>query len=195
MLDYRFLTNFFMAGVYFPPDEDAAFVRRTLAGDTTAFEALVTRHQKVLYSVALRMLGNGDDARDATQDAFVKAYQRLTTFDPTYRFFSWIYRILVNECLNTIRGRHAPEPLLAEMAAAGTPFETVVAEERRAQVEAALQQLTPEYRAVIVLRHFADQSYSEIAETLAIPERTVKSRLYAARQRLGEHLLGWREDA
>lgn len=181
-----------MAGVYFHSDEDAALVRQTLAGETAAFEALVTRYQKVLYTVALRMLGNVEDARDATQDAFVKAYQRLGTFDPAYRFFSWIYRILVNECLNAIRGRRVQEPLAAEMAAAGTPFETAVAAERRAQVEAALQQLTPDYRAVVVLRHFVGQSYGEIAETLSIPERTVKSRLYAARQRLGEHLLGWR---
>lgn len=183
-----------MAGVYFPPDEDAALVRRSLAGESEAFGLLVTRYQKVLFTVALRMLGDTEDARDATQDAFVKAYQRLTTFDASYRFFSWMYRILVNECLNVIRSRRPQEPLLPEIAGGGSPFETTLAEQRRVQIEAALQQLTPEYRAVIVLRHFVGQSYSEIADALAIPERTVKSRLYAGRQRLGEQLLGWKEE-
>jgi RNA polymerase sigma-70 factor (ECF subfamily) len=183
-----------MPGVYFPPDEDAALVRQALAGETAAFGVLVTRYQKVLFTVAVRMLGNTEDARDATQDAFVKAYQRLTTFDPAYRFFSWIYRILVNECLNVIRARRPQEPLAVDMAGGANPFEAAMAQERRAQVEAALQQLSPEYRAVIVLRHFVGQSYGEIADALAIPERTVKSRLYAARQRLGEHLLGWKQE-
>jgi RNA polymerase sigma-70 factor (ECF subfamily) len=84
--------------------------------------------------------------------------------------------------------------LVEAVAVAGGPFEAAAAHERRAQVEAALQQLTPEHRAVIVLRHFAGQSYDEIATTLEIPVRTVKSRLYAARQRLGASLLGWREE-
>jgi RNA polymerase sigma-70 factor (ECF subfamily) len=194
MLECDSLTNFFMAGVYFPAEEDAALVRQSLAGETSAFGVLVTRYQRVLYTVAVRMLGNAEDARDATQEAFVKAYQRLATFDPAYRFFSWIYRILVNECLNVIRGRHPQEPLATDLAAAGNPFETAAAQERRVQVEAALQQLSPEYRAVIVLRHFVGNSYSEIADALSIPERTVKSRLYAARQMLGERLLGWREE-
>ena len=182
-----------MSPVYFPPEEDAALVRQTLAGETAAFGVLVTRYQKVLYTVAIRMLGNAEDALDATQDAFTKAYQRLDTFDPSYRFFSWMYRILVNECLNAIRSRHPEETLVGDVAAVGTPFDSMAAEERRAHVEAALKRLSPEYRAVIVLRHFAGQSYSEIADALAIPEKTVKSRLYAARQRLGELLLGWRE--
>ena len=183
-----------MAGVYFSPDEDAALVRQSLAGESAAFGLLVTRYQKVLFTVALRMLGNAEDARDATQDAFVKAYERLTTFDPAYRFFSWIYRILVNECLNAIRSRRPQEPLTEMAAVTGGPFELVAEHERRRQVEQALQQLSAEYRAVIVLRHFVGQSYDEIATTLEIPVKTVKSRLYAARQRLGEQLLGWREE-
>lgn len=182
-----------MPDVYFPPDEDLALVRQTLAGESAAFGVLVTRYQKVLYTVAFRMLGNAEDARDVTQDAFVKAYQRLATFDPSYRFFSWMYRILVNECLNTVRGRHQQEPLSAEMSSGETPFDAAEAEERRRQVEGALMRLSLDHRVVIVLRHFVGNSYEEIADVLEIPEKTVKSRLYAARQRLGVELLGWRE--
>ena len=189
-----FLTNYFMRRVYFSSDtEDLDLVRQTLAGQTEAFGTLVTRYQKVMFTVALRMLGNQEDARDATQDAFVKAYQRLGSFDGKYRFYSWLYRILVNECLNANRDRKPEQALDADVAGSGTPFDATLESERREQIQLALLRLSPEYRTVIVLRHFAGQSYDEIAESLAIPEKTVKSRLYSARQRLGELLLGWKE--
>jgi RNA polymerase sigma-70 factor (ECF subfamily) len=183
--------------VYFTADigdpRDEVLVRQTLAGDTDAFGVLLTRYQKVMYTVALRMLGNAEDAADATQDAFVKAYRGLPTFDSTHRFYSWMYRILVNECLNAIRSRRPVDPIDDEIAGYGSPFETAAAAERHEQIQAALQRLTPEYRSVVVLRHFAGQSYGEIAAALHIPEKTVKSRLFSARQLLGEMLLGWRE--
>ena len=168
--------------------------RQSLAGQTEAFGVLVTRYQKVMYTVALRMLGNPEDARDATQDAFVKAYQHLATFDSRYRFYSWMYRILVNECLNVNRDRRPEEPLDATRPAPAARSTRPWRQSAVVQINMALEQLTPEYRAVVVLRHFAGQSYGEIAEALSIPEKTVKSRLYSARQRLGELLLGWKED-
>lgn len=179
--------------MYFSQDaEDTALVARSLQGDTAAFEILVERYQRVLYTVAFRMLGNQDDARDAIQTAFVRAYERLATFNPDYRFFSWIYRIVINECLNLIRARRPEEALTPALAAVGTPFETAASRERRAQVQAALLQLSPDYRAVVVLRHFAGLSYDEMATALGVPSKTIKSRLHTARQRLGELLLGWR---
>lgn len=183
-----------MRPVYFTSDtDDLALVRQALAGQTEAFGVLVTRYQKVMYTVALRMLGNPEDARDATQDAFVKAFQRLASFDNNHRFFSWMYRILVNECLNANRDRRPEVALDADAAGTGTPFDAALDAERRDQVQLALLRLTPEYRTVVVLRHFAGQSYGEIAQALEIPEKTVKSRLYSARQRLGELLLGWND--
>ena len=176
-------------------EDDALLVRQSLAGDTESFGLLVGRYQHVMYTVALRMVGNTEDAKDVTQDAFVKAYRQLATFDPSYRFFSWMYRIVINESLNTIRARHPQEPLDPTVAAAGNPFESVLAHQRLDQIEAAMLELPPDYRAVVVLRHFAEQSYAEISAALEIPEKTVKSRLYSARQLLGEMLLGWREQA
>jgi RNA polymerase sigma-70 factor (ECF subfamily) len=182
--------------VYFTSDtDDLVLVRQTLTGQPEAFGTLITRYQKVMYTVALRMLGNPEDARDATQDAFVKAFQHLETFDTKHRFYSWMYRILVNECLNAARARRPEESLDADAQGAGTPFDTALESERREHIQLALLHLTPEYRSVVVLRHFAGQSYGEIAETLSIPEKTVKSRLYSARQRLGELLLGWKEQS
>jgi RNA polymerase sigma-70 factor (ECF subfamily) len=105
-----------------------------------------------------------------------------------------MYRILVNECLNLNRARRPEEALDRDTAGGGTPFDTTLEIERREQIQMALLRLSPEYRTVVVLRHFAGQSYGEIADALAIPEKTVKSRLYSARQRLGELLLGWKDN-
>lgn len=172
--------------------DDADAIRRCLAGDTAAFEVLVGRYERVLYTVAFRMLGNAEDAADATQNAFVKAYQGLGTYDPRFRFFSWIYRILRNDCLNLLRGRRPQEPVTPETALAPGPLEAFEVAERRKGVQSALMELPPDSREVIVLRHFGDLSYDEIASTLGIPAKTVKSRLYTARQQLGQRLLGWR---
>ena len=169
-------------------EDDRALVARTAAGDTSAFEGLVLRYQRVLFSVALRMLGDRADAADATQAAFVKAYQKVGSFDPRYRFFSWIYRILLNECLNARRDRRPWETVPETLIASADPLAQVEAGERRRRVQLALLALPADYRQVIVLRHFADLQYDDIAEVLGIPARTVKSRLYTARQRLLELL-------
>lgn len=168
------------------PDDDVVCVARCLQGDSSAFEPIVRRYQRVLFSVARRMLGNHEDAMDATQNVFVRAYQRLDTFDPDRRFFSWIYRIAVNECLNARRSRRPDEALADALTDEGaSPLDTVAAMERSASIDAALVNLSEEHRLVVVLRHFAELSYTEISEAIGVPEKTVKSRLFDARQRLG----------
>ena len=176
--------------MYFTQDsDDAALAGRSAAGDAAAFELLVARYERVLFSVALRMLGDYEDARDATQAAFVKTYRNIGSFDTRFRFFSWIYRILLNECLNTKRGRRLHEPLPPDLTARGSPLEALEAAERRQRVQQALMTLPIGQREVIVLRHFGGLGYDDIAATLGIPSKTVKSRLYAARHRLTELLL------
>lgn len=172
------------------PNDDASLVARCLKGDRTAFEPLVTRYERVLFSVALRLVGDYEDARDATQNAFVRAYEHLETFDPQRRFFSWIYRIVVNECLNLRRSRHPNEPLADTFEAPGGTFEAADAAETSDRIQAALNALTEEYREVVILRHFVDLSYEEISDVLGVPDKTVKSRLFSARKRLAEILSG-----
>lgn len=185
------LTNFSPGGVYVDQDaDDLALVARCQVGEAAAFEALVERYQRVLFSVALRMLGDYDAASDAAQNAFVKAYQKLDTFDRTRRFFSWLYRILVNECLNARRDSRPYEPIPPDLAADGTPADLLEIAERRKRVQAAILALPMEYREVIVLRHFAELSYEEIGEALHVPAKTVKSRLHTARERLAAMLRG-----
>ena len=172
------------------PEDEIACVARCLRGDASAFETLVIRYERVLFTVALRLLGNADDARDATQNAFVRAYEGLHTFDPSRRFFSWIYRIAVNESLNLRRAQRQYDPLPETLETRADAMDRVEARELTERVQGALMTLSLEHREVVVMRHFADLSYDEIAETLDIPAKTVKSRLFSARQRLAPLLVG-----
>jgi RNA polymerase sigma-70 factor (ECF subfamily) len=165
-------------------EDDSALVARCLEGESSAFEPIVERYQRPLFNLALRMTGRHDEALDATQNAFVSAYTHLGTFDPKQRFFSWIYRILKNECLNVLRKRREMGPLPVDIPSPDGPADGLERHERQAAIKAALLELTVEYREVILLRHFTELSYEEIASTLDIPVKTVKSRLYSARQRL-----------
>jgi RNA polymerase sigma-70 factor (ECF subfamily) len=169
-------------------DEDVKWVARCLRGDTSAFEPLVVKHQRVLFSVALRLVGNYEDARDATQNAFIRAFERLDTFDPERKFFSWIYRIAVNESLNLRRGRRVHEPLEATVQASAAQRDGAEAAELSEHVRDAIVALTPEQREVVILKYFAEMSYEEIGDALGLPEKTVKSRLFTARQQLGARL-------
>lgn len=171
--------------------DDAALVRRCLEGETAAFEALVAEYQRLAFTVALRMLGDYEDARDATQNTFVKAFEKLSSYEPRYRFFSWMYRILVNECLNARRQRRPTDDLDEEQPADGQPVDTVEVAERHRDVRAALLGLPIHYREVIVLRHFAQMSYEEMSVALGVPVKTVKSRLHTARVQLTRRLSAW----
>ena len=187
------LTNFSERAVYLDQDEaDRAAVRRCLDGEQAGFEELVLRYHRPLFNVALRLLGRYEEASDATQSAFIKAYQHLGTFDTTQRFFSWIYRILRNECLNCIRGQRTWEPLSDDVLGVARPTDTLEDVERQRAVHRAVMSLSADYREVIALRHFADMSYEDIATMLGIPAKTVKSRLYSARQRLAASLSAWK---
>lgn len=165
-------------------EQDRALVRRYLAGQREAASGLVDRYQKRLFNVALRMLGNVEDAEDVTQTVFLNIFLKLRTYDPKYKFFSWVYRMTVNESLNVIKRRKRTVRLEAEPpvpAPGPTPDRSTEVQDL---VGKALMRLKPDDRTVVVLKHFASFSYEEIAEVLEIPVRTVKSRLFTARDRL-----------
>jgi RNA polymerase sigma-70 factor (ECF subfamily) len=173
--------------------DDAEAVRRCLGGEPAAFETLVARYQQVLFNVAFRMLGDYEEARDAAQNTFVKVFEKLGTYDPQRRFFSWMYRILMNECLN-LRRRPVADPFsggIELVAADRTAPDSLEAAERKRAVKQAILALQPDYREVIVLRHFAALSYEEMSDAIGVPAKTVKSRLYSARQQLASELAAW----
>lgn len=169
--------------------DDAECVQRCLAGDPSAFEPLVQRYHRPLYNLATRLLGNRDEALDSTQNAFVKAYQHLHSFDPDQRFFSWIYQIVRNECMNILRTRRPSGPMPENLVATGSPSDDLEQQQRERAVQTALLQLTDDQREVVLLRHFTELSYEDIAVSTGVPVKTVKSRLYSARQRLAALLI------
>jgi len=169
--------------------DDKTLVSRSLNGDPRAFETLIRPYEKVLYNVALRMTNNAEDARDMTQTTFLKAYRGLRGFDPQHKFFSWVYRILINETLNHLK-RRRPQQEVSEFIASSDSGPEAQAEchQIRQRVHEALLDLPPDQRQLVVLRHLLDMPYSEIQNLVGLPEKTIKWRLYEARQALGRAL-------
>lgn len=169
---------------------DATRVRDCLAGDPRAFAALVGQYERPVYNVALRMLRNAEDARDIAQSVFMKAWLNLSSYDPKYKFYSWIYRMAINESLNVLRSRGREAEPLDECLPSGDagPPDALAAGQNREAVLAAVRRLKPEHRSVIVLRYFLELPYEDIAEALELDAKTVKSRLYTARQLLKDQL-------
>ena len=165
--------------------DDTDLVRRCLKGERSAYEALLKQYEKPVYNASYRMLNNAEDARDVTQTVFLKVFENLAQFDPTYRFFSWIYRIAVNESINFLKQRNRTEELAKEPEAPTSgPEDETDSDQRSVRIQAALMTIKPEYRTVIMLKHFLEFNYVEIGSILEIPEKTVKSRLYSGRQLL-----------
>lgn len=178
-------------------DVDQALVERFRNGDREAFTALMIRYQRPIYNAAFWIVRSADDARDIAQSVFLKVAEHLDEFDPRHRFFSWIYRIAVNESLNLLRRNGHEEPLDDEIDLPGgedDPESQVRDAERSRYIQRTLLTMSAMDRTVIVLRHFSECSYQEIARILEIDEKTVKSRLFEARQRLRELLKEYRPD-
>jgi RNA polymerase sigma-70 factor, ECF subfamily len=168
---------------------DEMLVERCMAGDHRAFEVLVEKYQGPLFNLALRMTQEYADAEDITQSAFLKAYESLSSFKPGRKFFSWLYRIAVNETLNFLRGKRPQEQLSEELSADdGDANREIARGEASAQIEGALMDLSEEYRTVVVLKHLQELPYVEISQILDIPVKTVKSRLFTARMQMREIL-------
>ncbi len=171
-------------------DDDPALVRRCRDGERSAFEQLVVRYQKPVYNAALRMLHDPQDAMDVAQTTFLKAFEHLADYDPSFKFYSWIYRIAVNESLNTLGARKSLEAINGEEPdEAPGPDLQVEGEQTGRAIEDALMRITPELRSVVVLRHLMHLSYRDMSDILGLPEKTVKSRLHSARMALRQDLL------
>ncbi len=159
-------------------------------GDRAAFGQLVGRYQKPVFNAALRLLHDPEDARDVAQTTFLKAFEHLADYDPSFKFYSWIYRIAINQALNVLASRKSSADITGEEADnAPGPEQQVENEQMDAAIQEALMRIKPELRAVVVLRHFLHLSYQDMGDILLLPEKTVKSRLYSARQLLRDCFL------
>jgi RNA polymerase sigma-70 factor (ECF subfamily) len=171
-------------------EDDLTLVERCLNGDNKAFEGIVEKYQKPVFNAVFRIVNDYDDSEDVTQAAFVKAYEKLRSFNRKYKFFSWLYRIAVNESINFVNSRKNVEGLDETIISnEKTPDETFDVIESSERIRDALLDLKLEYRTVVVLKHFQNLSYQEISYIVEIPEKTVKARLFTARELLRDILL------
>jgi len=172
--------------------EDRRLTQLAAQGDQDAFGELVQLHQSAIFNVAYRMLGNRQDAEDAAQEAFVRAYKAFDRFDTDRPLRPWLKTIVTNLCINRINANRPTLSLENGLPPPKEPKpgpETQTANrERDTQIRDAILSLPPRYRAAIELRHFQDLSYKEIADTLDKPLSTVKSDLFRARKMLAEKL-------
>ena len=164
-------------------DKDVALVKSCIQGDRRAMSQLVSQYQRPVFNAAYRILGNKDDAADATQTVFLKVFEHITDYDQKFKFFSWIYRIAINESLNRVKKRRAQESLDDSQASPWQgPAQELDSRRLCKMVQDSLMLLNDEYRTVVVLKHMSGCSYQQISKILQLPEKTVKSRLYSARQ-------------
>ena len=179
--------------------DDNTWVEGVLRGDKAAFAHLVDQYKAPVYNLAFRMLGNVEDAEDAAQETFLRAYSQLSTYDPSRKFSSWLLAITAHLCIDQLRRRRfawlpidAIDGLDWLWADSDQPEQMAIDGEDRDEVRRLLHFLPARYRLVVVLRYWYDMSYAEIAEITRMSEAAVKTRLHRAREMLSQHLMGGR---
>jgi RNA polymerase sigma-70 factor (ECF subfamily) len=169
-------------------DEDLA--ARAARGDANALDTLLRRHTSLVHSVCRRVLGHRDDALDASQEALIAIARKIHQFDGRSRFSTWAYRVATNAALDEGRRRNRrpqPSEMLPDRASAtGRAVDEHVAD--RLDIDAALETLSPDYRAAVALRDLVGMDYTEIGEVLGIPPGTVRSRIARGRAAVAEAL-------
>ena len=178
-------------------------LKKAVNGDISAFEALILQHEKFIYNVAWRIMGNAEDAKDISQEAIIKIYRYLSSCTSAAHLRAWIARIVHNTCMDELRRRKGKTSLSYDAMLdvgdgeaewqipdkADGPETIALRKELGGQIEQALQQLSPEHRALIVLRDINSLSYEEIAEITTLPLGTVKSRISRGRNNLKRILI------
>lgn len=163
---------------------DAELVRAAVGGDGGAFEALVSRHQRHVYQLCYRFVGNHEDASELAQDAFVRAYRALATFEEQAQFSTWLHRITVNVCLNRLALKTLPRAPLGDIDRTPGREEpadaAVLRREREAHLREAVARLPKKQRATLILRVYHDLPYGEIARILGSSESAAKTNFFHA---------------
>ena len=167
--------------------EDLDLIHRSQAGDTEAFGELVTKYRAKIFSMLCGIVGDENDAWDVAQEGFLKAWRSIQQFEGRSSFYTWLYRLTVNLAIDSLRRKgHREEVELDDAIPCSlpTPRANYQRSEIRQHLKAALAELSPEYRAVIVLKEIEDLQYQEIAEILNLSIGTVMSRLFYGRKKL-----------
>ena len=187
--------------------KEKELIQKAKQGDMLAFEELILKHEKIVYNVALGMMNHSEDAKDISQEVFLKAYRNIKNFDERSQFSTWLYRITTNTCIDEMRKRKGKQSYSLEeelenedgtmqrqIADEGdTPEESILREEQKSEIIQALDNLSEEHKAAVVLRDVKGLSYEEISEILELSLGTVKSRISRARNQLKTEILKIRE--
>lgn len=180
--------------------QEELWIQKAAGGDQEAFAALVASHEKMVYTLTVRIMGNPHDGEEAAQEAFLAAWRGLPFFKGESSFSTWLYRLASNACIDLLRKERrrggalslddeAQEEPAAPAGGWGDPAEALERGQRREAVRRCMNALSPEHRQVLSLREFAGLSYEEIAQTLDLEPGTVKSRICRARLQLKKLLL------
>ncbi|UCC73277.1 MAG: sigma-70 family RNA polymerase sigma factor [Gemmatimonadota bacterium] len=187
-----------------PPD-DKELVARALKGDEAAYRELLERFRRPVFSLIYRMIGDREQAEDLAQESFVKAFNNLDSYNPNYRFSSWLFKIANNHAIDHLRRARLPtvsihgsphavdaereeETRIVLEAHDESPEQEMLALELGGEIEQAIAVLRPEYRTAVILRHVENRPYEEIAEIMDVPIGTVKTFLHRARAELRAQL-------
>jgi len=176
-------------------DEEQAWLEQARKGDKVAFGQLVEAYEKPVYNLAYRMLNNSGEAEEAAQEAFIRAFTRLESYNPAHKFSTWLLSITSNYCIDQLRKRRAlllsideplpPHPALHSDGNKG-PEAQMMNNEQQEMVQTLLTELPDDYRQAVVLRYWNELSYEEIAEIMETSVSAIKSRLFRARRQLAE---------
>lgn len=182
-----------------PPDSE--LIKRALGGDQAAYRGIMERYRGPIFGLVYRMVRNRLQAEDIVQETFIKAFAALANFNEEYAFSTWLYKIAINNCIDSFRKKKLAtfsldSPIPAKDGeiprdfadAAASPERTLLARERTKLIEEAIASLPERYRICIILRHHEDRSYEEISQMLHVPLGTVKARIFRAREMLKKRL-------
>jgi RNA polymerase sigma-70 factor, ECF subfamily len=172
-------------------DQEQGWVEAARHGDKQSFSRLVQAYQRPVYNLTYRMLGNAEEAEDAAQETFLRAYARLSQYDPGMKFSTWVFSIANHHCIDRLRKRRTTQisiddnPVLENMEGeTPQPEHLALDKEQSVEMQRLIGMLDPDYRTPLILRYWEDMSYEEIAEAMNMTVAAVKSRLFRARQQL-----------
>lgn len=174
-------------------DQEQIWLDQARAGDKAAFGHLVEAYLRPVYNLTYRMLGNPQEAEDAAQETFLRAYSRLEQYDPKQKFSTWLFSIANHHCIDRLRKRRArfvsidDNPVLQNLEGdMPLPESSALRLERSTEVQQLLNKMEPEYRMPLILRYWEEYSYDEIAQSMDLTVSAVKSRLFRARKQMAE---------
>jgi RNA polymerase sigma-70 factor (ECF subfamily) len=170
---------------------EQGWVEAARQGDKQAFSQLVQAYQRPVFNLTYRMLGNSEEAEDAAQETFLRAYSRLAQYDPQMKFSTWVFSIANHHCIDRLRKRRATHisiddnPVLENLQEdLPQPEHRALDQEQSVELHSLINLLDPDYRTPLVLRYWEEMSYEEIAESMGVTVPAIKSRLFRARQQL-----------